>query len=99
MYYDILRTAWKNEPSQRQVLIYILEHTNLDTMEFIRSNSQIQKDLCLSQPTVTKAMKRIEEIGAITKLPFHGWKVNVPMKRPEPGDDIENNVLITNYGL
>lgn len=99
MYYDLLRTAWRKEPSQRRVLIYILEHTNLDNMTFSRSNGQIQRDLDLSQPTVTQAMRRIEELGAISRLPDWGWKVNVPMKKPSDADDLENNIMIANYGI
>lgn len=55
------------------VLIYVLQHTNGDTRIFSRTYNQIQKDTGVSQMTIAKAFKYMQDKGALEYLGNSRW--------------------------
>lgn len=62
------------------VFIYVLEHASSETSTYSGTLAQIQSDLKVSQPCVTKTMRKLEDMGVVEYQRGRGWKVNIPMK-------------------
>lgn len=67
----------KMPPSKSmQVFMYILEHIDEDGV-FSRTYAQIQKDTGASQPTISHALTKLQELGYIEKVGQSKWLVKI----------------------
>lgn len=60
-------------PTQAEkVLVYILEHVDQDCI-FSRSYNKIQEDTGVSQPTIARVFKLMENLGAAKHISKSRW--------------------------
>lgn len=56
-------------------LLYLVQHTNPGTKIFNRTYKQIQSDIGISQVTISRYFKSLEENSLIFRVPSGGWFV------------------------
>ena len=66
---------------QFEVLLYVIQHTDVDNKLFSRTYGQIERDVKVSQPTIAKVFRILQENGFIEKQGHSGWKVNVGLEK------------------
>ena len=80
---------------QFKVFIYIIEHTNSSTNQFVGTYDKIVKDTKCCRQTVTVAMKVLQKTNFIKKIQNGVWMVN-----PEillKGNDAKQFMLMSNF--
>ncbi|MDP7981530.1 replication/maintenance protein RepL [Bacillus sp. WLY-B-L8] len=92
---DFLSVLGILENKQLDVLIYILEHTEQATNTFIGTYKKISKGANVSEPTIAKIMKKLQENNFITKIQNGVWQVNpnIMMK----GSEHKKSLLLNYY--
>lgn len=58
-----------------QFLFYLVGNTNGKTRIFSKTYKQISKDLNISEPTIAKYFKRLEEGGSIERVGTGKWLI------------------------
>lgn len=58
-----------------KIVLYILQHTDVNTKIFSRTYNQIQKDLNVSQPTISKVFKTLKENETLIPAGVGKWYV------------------------
>lgn len=79
--------------AQWKVFMYILEHTDGDTKLFVRTYQEIKDDTGVSEMTINKVFKIMQEIGCITKLGNSRWRVDMVEGYSDTCDGIQPFVV------
>jgi len=92
---DFLSILGIIDNKQLDVFIYIAENTNQSTNLFIGTYKQISKDVGVSEPTIAKIMKKLQENSFIMKKQNGVYLVNpnILMK----GNDHKRQMLLSYY--
>ena len=92
---DFLGVLGIIDSKQLDVFIYIAENTNQGNNTFIGTYSKISKDVGVSQPTIAKIMKKLQDNNFVKKVQNGVWIVNpnILMK----GNDTKRQILLSYY--
>ena len=92
---DFLTVLGIIDNKQLDVFVYIAENTNSSTNLFIGTYRKIAGDLHCSLDTVSKIMKKLQEVSFIKKVQNGVWFVNpnILMK----GNDQKRQILLSYY--
>lgn len=58
-----------------QFILYLIGHADPSTKIFSETYKQIQKDLGISEPTISRFFKILEESGTIARAGFGKWYI------------------------
>lgn len=92
---DFLHILGLADSKQIDVLIYILENTEQANNTFVGTYKKIAKEASVSEPTIAKIMKKLQENNFITKVQNGVWQVspNIMMK----GSEHKKSLLLNYY--
>lgn len=92
---DFLHVLGLADSKQIDVLIYILENTEQANNTFVGTYKKIAKEANVSEPTIAKIMKKLQEKDFIIKVQNGVWQVsaNVMMK----GNEHKKSLLLNYY--
>lgn len=92
---DFLTVLGIIDSKQLDVFIFIVENTNQATNTFLGTYKHIAKSINVSEPTIAKIMKKLQEHGFIKKIQNGAWLVNpnILMK----GNDNKRQILLSYY--
>lgn len=92
---DFLTVLGIIDSKQLDVFIYIVENTNQSNNTFLGTYKKIAKDVGVSEPTISKIMKKLQENNFVKKIQSGAWLVNpnILMK----GNDTKRQILLTYY--
>ncbi|MGR5989472.1 replication/maintenance protein RepL [Bacillus paranthracis] len=92
---DFLSVLGIIDNKQLDIFIYIAENTNQSNNLFIGTYKQISKDVGVSEPTIAKLMKKLQENNFIKKKQNGVYLVNpnIMMK----GNDTKRQILLNYY--
>lgn len=92
---DFLSVLGILDSKQVDIFIYIVENTNPSTNTFIGTYKKIAKDLGVTDPTISKIMKKLQANGFIKRVQNGVWFVNpnILMK----GNDQKRQILLSYY--
>lgn len=92
---DFLSVLGIINDKQLDVFIYIVEHTDQNNNTFIGTYKKISADVNVSEPTIAKIMKKLQENNFIKRAQSGVWLVNpnIIMK----GDERKRQILLTYY--
>lgn len=92
---DFLHVLGLADSKQIDVLIYILENTEQANNTFVGTYKKIAKDAKVSEPTIAKIMKKLQENQFIKKIQNGVWQVspNIMLK----GNDHKKSLLLNYY--
>ncbi|MBG9539375.1 replication protein [Bacillus thuringiensis] len=92
---DFLSVLGIIDSKQLDIFIYIAENTNQSNNLFIGTYKQISKDVGVSEPTIAKLMKKLQENNFIKKKQNGVYLVNpnIMMK----GNDTKRQILLNYY--
>lgn len=92
---DFLTVLGIIDSKQLDVFIYIVENTQQANNTFIGTYKKIAKDVGVSEPTISKIMKKLQENNFIKKVQNGVWLVNpnILMK----GNDTKRQILLSYY--
>lgn len=92
---DFLSVLGIIDNKQLDIFIYIAENTNQSTNLFIGTYKQIAKDVGVSEPTISKIMKKLQQNNFVKKVQNGVYQVNpnVLMK----GNDNKRQMLLNYY--
>lgn len=93
--YDFLQVLGVVENKQLDVIIYILENTQQSTNTFIGTYKQIAKNCNVSEPTIAKIMKKLQEKKFITKIQNGVWQISALIMLK--GNDHKQKILLNYY--
>ena len=92
---DFLQILGLAESKQLDVLIYILQNTEQANNTFVGSYKKIAKEANVSEPTIAKIMKKLQEKDFIVKIQNGVWQVSphIMMK----GSEHKKSLLLNYY--
>lgn len=92
---DFLHILGLADSKQIDVLIYILQNTEQANNTFVGTYKKIAREAHVSEPTIAKIMKKLQENHFITKVQNGVWQVspNIMMK----GSDHKKSLLLNYY--
>lgn len=92
---DFLTVLGIIDNKQLDIFIYIAENTNPSNNLFIGTYKQIAKDVGVSEPTIAKLMRKLQENNFIKKKQNGVYQVNpnIMMK----GNDTKRQILLSYY--
>jgi predicted transcriptional regulator len=92
---DFLHILGLADSKQIDVLVYILENTEQANNTFVGTYKKIAKEANVSEPTIAKIMKKLQENNFITKVQNGVWQVspNIMMK----GSEHKKSLLLNYY--
>lgn len=92
---DFLSVLGIIDSKQLDIFIYIVENTNQANNTFLGTYKKIAKDVGVSEPTIAKIMKKLQENNFIKRLQAGAWLVNpnILMK----GNDTKRQILLSYY--
>ena len=92
---DFLLVLGIIDSKQVDVFIYIVENTNQSNNVFLGTYKKISSDVGVSEPTIAKIMKKLQENNFIKRLQNGAWLVNpnILMK----GNDTKRQILLSYY--
>ncbi len=92
---DFLAILGIIDSKQVDIFVYIAENTNPSNNMFIGTYKKISKDVGVSEPTISRMMKKMQENNFIKKVQNGVWQVNpnILMK----GDDRKRQILLSYY--
>lgn len=92
---DFLTVLGIIDSKQIDVFIFIVENTQQANNTFIGTYKHIAKSVGVSEPTISKIMKKLQENNFIKKVQNGVWLVNpnILMK----GDDTKRQILLSYY--
>lgn len=76
------------------VVNYILSHTDGDSKVFKRTYIEIQKETGVSQVTISKVIRTMENLQFLEKLGKGCWKNNMILGKSRVADDGYDNLYI-----
>ena len=92
---DLLMVLGIIDSKQLDVFVFIVENTNQSNNMFIGTYKRIAKEVNVSEPTIAKIMKKLQENNFIKKVQNGVWLVNpnILMK----GNDTKRQILLSYY--
>ena len=92
---DFLTVLGIIDNKQVDIFVYICENTNQATNMFIGTYKKIAKDVGVSEPTIARIMKKLQDNNFVKKVQNGLWLVNpnILMK----GNDTKRQILLTYY--
>lgn len=92
---DFLTVLGIIDSKQLDVFIFIVENTNQSNNTFLGTYKHIAKEVGVSEPTIAKIMKKLQENNFIRKIQNGAWLVNpnILMK----GNDTKRQILLSYY--
>ena len=92
---DFLTVLGIIDNKQVDIFIYIVENTNQSTNMFVGTYKKIAKDVGVSEPTIAKIMRKLQDNNFIKKVQNGLWLVNpnILMK----GNDTKRQILLSYY--
>lgn len=92
---DFLHILGLADSKQIDVLIYILQNTEQANNTFVGTYKKIAKEANVSEPTIAKIMKKLQENHFIIKVQNGVWQVspNIMMK----GSEYKKSLLLNYY--
>lgn len=92
---DFLTVLGIIDNKQLDVFIFIAENTNQSNNTFIGTYKHIAKEVGVSEPTIAKIMKKLQENNFVRKIQNGAWLVNpnILMK----GNDTKRQILLSYY--
>ena len=92
---DFLTVLGIIDSKQVDIFIYIVENTNQSTNMFVGTYKKIAKDVGVSEPTIARIMKKLQENNFVKKVQNGLWFVNpnILMK----GNDNKRQILLSYY--
>jgi len=92
---DFLSVLGIIDSKQLDIFIYIVENTNQSNNMFIGTYKKISKDLNVSEPTISRIMKKLQQNNFVKKAQNGVWLVNpdILMK----GNDSKRQILLSYY--
>ena len=92
---DFLMVLGIIDSKQVDIFIYIVENTNQSNNIFIGTYKKIAEDVGVSQPTIAKIMKKLQDNNFIKRIQNGAWLVNpnILMK----GNDQKRQILLSYY--
>ena len=92
---DFLTVLGIIDSKQLDVFVYIVENTNSSNNTFIGTYKHIAKNVGVSEPTIAKIMKKLQENNFVKKVQNGVWLVNpnILMK----GNDTKRQILLSYY--
>lgn len=92
---DFLHILGLADSKQIDVLIYILQNTEQANNTFVGTYKKIAREANVSEPTIAKIMKKLQENHFIIKIQNGVWQVspNIMMK----GSDHKKSLLLNYY--
>lgn len=92
---DFLTVLGIVDSKQLDVFIFIVENTNPVNNTFLGTYKHISKSVEVSEPTIAKIMKKLQENNFIKKIQNGAWLVNpnILMK----GNDTKRQILLSYY--
>ena len=92
---DFLTVLGIIDSKQVDIFIYIVENTNQSNNVFLGTYKKIAKDVVVSEPTIAKIMKKLQDNNFIKKMQAGAWLVNpnILMK----GNDTKRQILLSYY--
>lgn len=92
---DFLTVLGIIDSKQLDVFIYLVENTQQSNNTFIGTYKKISADVGVSQPTIAKIMKKLQEHGFIKRLQNGAWLVNPNILMR--GGDAKRQILLSYY--
>lgn len=92
---DFLQLLGLAESKQIDVIIHILENTNSSNNTFIGTYKQIAKDANVSEPTIAKIMKKLQEKKFIRKVQNGVWQISADIMMK--GNEHKKQLLLNYY--
>ena len=92
---DFLTILGIIDSKQLDVFIYIVENTNQASNLFIGTYKKISKDTNVSEPTIAKIMKKLQEHNFVKKVQNGVWFVNPNLLMK--GNDHKRQILLSYY--
>lgn len=92
---DFLTVLGILDSKQVDIFVYIVENTNQNNNLFIGTYKKISKDLNVSEPTISKIMKKLQENNFIKKVQNGVWFVNPDILMR--GNDGKRQMLLSYY--
>lgn len=89
------------DTSRLRIMVYVMEHTNLQTNEFCKSYDDIARETETSYSVVAKTMKMMQDEGLIGSRGKGRWKWLKKMFESGPVEEgLENqfSLYLRNYG-
>lgn len=92
---DFLTVLGIIDSKQLDIFIYIVENTNQATNTFLGTYKKIAKNVGVSEPTIAKIMKKLQNNNFIKRIQAGAWLVNpnILMK----GNDTKRQILLSYY--
>lgn len=92
---DFLTVLGIIDNKQLDIFVYIVENTNQSNNTFIGTYKKIAKDVGVSEPTIAKIMKKLQENNFIKRIQAGVYLVNpnILMK----GNDTKRQILLSYY--
>lgn len=92
---DFLTILGVVDNKQVDIFIYIVENTNSTNNLFIGTYKKIAKDVAVSEPTISRIMKKLQNNNFIKRIQNGVWFVNpsILMK----GNDTKRQILLSYY--
>lgn len=92
---DFLTVLGIIDSKQLDIFIYIVENTNQANNTFLGTYKKIAKDVGVSEPTIAKIMKKLQENNFVKRIQAGAWLVNpnILMK----GNDTKRQILLSYY--
>lgn len=83
------------DSKQVDVFIFIVQNTNQANNTFLGTYKHISKEVGVSEPTIAKIMKKLQENNFVRKIQNGAWLVNpnILMK----GNDTKRQILLSYY--
>ena len=92
---DFLQLLGLAESKQIDVIIHILENTNSSNNTFIGTDKQIAKNANVSEPTIAKIMKKLQEKQFIKKVQNGVWQISADIMMK--GNEHKKQLLLNYY--
>lgn len=92
---DFLTVLGIIDSKQLDVFVFVVENTNQSNNIFLGTYKHISKEVGVSEPTIAKIMKKLQENNFIKKIQNGAWLVNpnILMK----GNDTKRQILLSYY--
>ena len=94
---DFLTVLGIIDSKQLDVFIYIVENTNQANNVFLGTYKKIANDVKVSEPTIAKIMKKLQDKGFIKRIQNGAWLVNPNILLK--GNDTKRQILLSYYHL
>lgn len=92
---DFLTVLGIMDSKQLDIFIYIVENTNQSNNTFLGTYKKIAAELNVSEPTIAKLFKKLQDKNFIKKLQSGAWIVNPNILMR--GNDTKRQILLSYY--